>query len=66
MWQYYKNPKTGEIHKAEMVRGNRYTPEQCQFDQMEEATIEEADALLELAAEPERACGHCLKREDNA
>lgn len=61
-YRYFQNKKSGEIHRAIYSDGNRFTRESCNVDDIKEkADIDEAEALEALAANPEKACGHCLQ-----
>lgn len=52
--QHYRNPNTGEHHRALLFEGLRFVVEECGFDAMkdeEPVTQEEAEAA--------EHCGHC-------
>lgn len=62
---YYQNPKTGEIHRAILSEGSRFTDERCNLDQADEVEIKWPDAEAILFLDPDKACGHCLKGAQN-
>lgn len=62
---YYQNPKSGEIHRAMVSEGNRFTKEQCNLDDAgHEYQVTEEAALQTLLEKPEAACGHCMKAKE--
>ena len=59
-WQYRRNPKTGEVHRVLVSDGATLSDERCQLDQADEVLAGETEVGTILAANPYRACGHCL------
>ena len=57
---YFRNLKTGEIHRDIYSGGARFTRKECNLAQADEVEIEEPEALAIITEQPERACSHCI------